>query len=181
MLENWFQMKNKEYLSTRQPTNAYRKDDRVRGYLEDGNCPDMKVLALLSAADRKWHMATEVEPALQKGVAVITDRYIYSTLAYFSVRGLDIDYVQSINDDLRLPDVTIFLDVDPHTSLKRIKKRDEGKLKYEEKSVRTLMEVREAFLSVLPSDVLIVNGEQDPSSIHEKLIEHISPKIMNHG
>src|SRR5206468_10211269 len=123
MLKEWFDREKKPVFLTRQPSNFYREDLRVRDYLDNGNCPDMEILAMLAAADRRWQMATEIEPAIENGKTIVTDRYLYSSLAYFNARGLNPEYVKSLNGDLRIPDVTLFLDIDPETTLNRVKLR----------------------------------------------------------
>ena len=55
--------------------------------------------ALITAADRAQHLAEVVIPALQAGRPVVSDRSVYSTLAYQGYgRGLDLDELRSIND-----------------------------------------------------------------------------------
>ena len=71
--------------------------------------------ALLMAADRAQHAATVIRPSLDAGRHVVTDRYLYSSVAYQAhARGLDPTEVR----DLSLwatgglePDVVVFLDV----------------------------------------------------------------------
>jgi dTMP kinase len=67
--------------------------------------------ALLSAADRTEHVATLVRPELDRGAAVVCDRYVLTSLAlHGGGRGVDVDSVRDINDwstgDLR-PDLTL--------------------------------------------------------------------------
>jgi dTMP kinase len=53
--------------------------------------------ALLMAADRAQHVAEVIEPALSAGRWVVTDRYLYSTLAYQGGgRGLDPDDLRAL-------------------------------------------------------------------------------------
>jgi dTMP kinase len=54
--------------------------------------------ALLMAADRAQHVAEVIEPALASGRWVVTDRYLYSTLAYQGGgRGLDPDELRALS------------------------------------------------------------------------------------
>jgi len=76
-------------------------------------------LALLFAADRLRHLAEEIEPALAAGKAVLTDRYLFSSLAYQTV-DLPYEWVRELNRFARLPDTLIYLDVSIETALSRI-------------------------------------------------------------
>ena len=79
--------------------------------------------ALLYAADRAHHVATKVRPALERGEAVITDRYLDSSVAYQGVgRELNAEDVRAISmfavENL-LPDLTILLDLEAGAAMAR--------------------------------------------------------------
>ncbi len=80
--------------------------------------PDPAALALLFAADRIDHLQTEIEPLLAKGVHVLSDRYVLSSLAYQSI-DLDLDWVASLNREARAPDLTLLFRVDPEVAAHR--------------------------------------------------------------
>jgi dTMP kinase len=71
---------------------------------------DSRFLALLFAADRMDHVATEIEPNLKADRHVICDRYVLSSLAYQGV-DQDLQWLLAINKYARRPDVTILLDL----------------------------------------------------------------------
>lgn len=74
---------------------------RIREILHDTSVTDLapRAEALLAAADRAQHITEVVEPALSAGHHVVSDRTVYSTLAYQGYgRGLPLDDVRSIND-----------------------------------------------------------------------------------
>ena len=79
---------------------------------------------LLMAADRAQHVADVVRPALADGKVVISDRSVFSSLAYQGGgRELGIDEVRSINDwvlDGCWPDIVVLLDVDRETARARL-------------------------------------------------------------
>lgn len=165
--------KDMPVLATRQPTDFYRKDTRVRPFLDHGDVKDMKILALLSAADRRWHQAHEILPALEKGIHVVCDRYIYSALAYFSVRGLDPSYIWSINEPIIPPDALFFLDVEPSLARRRVSSRDGAIIKYEEQDESRLDKIREAFYRVLPDRATILDGTTPPEVLHQQIAQRI--------
>jgi dTMP kinase len=71
--------------------------------------------ALLMAADRAQHVATEIEPALARGEWVVCDRYVPSSLVYQGVvRGLGVERVAALSAVATqglAPDVVLVLDV----------------------------------------------------------------------
>lgn len=71
---------------------------------------DGRAMALLFAADRRDHLAREIEVALTAGRDVISDRYVLSSLAYQAVEA-DRLWVENLADGVRLPDLTVLLDV----------------------------------------------------------------------
>ncbi len=74
---------------------------RVRDILHDTSLTDLshRAEALLAAADRAQHFHEVVLPALAAGRHVVSDRSVYSMLAYQGYgRGLDLDQLRNIND-----------------------------------------------------------------------------------
>ncbi len=81
------------------------------------------VEALLFAADRVDHVQNEILPAMESGSAVISDRYVYSSLAYQGAAGLSLDWIEKINAHAIRPDLALFLDVELDTVMRRLKPR----------------------------------------------------------
>lgn len=173
LLGAWFTRHGHQVLLTAQPTPAYRQDPRVRTYLNDGETCDMRTLALLSAADRRWHLQSVVQPALAQGTHVVTDRYLYSALAYFTVRGLDPGYVRALNAPLPEPDVTVFLDLPPEAAVQRVAARDGELAKYEERRTDILREVRAAFRAVLPPETLVLDATEGFEAVHHRIVQRV--------
>lgn len=84
--------------------------------------------ALLIAADRAQHMAEVVRPALDAGRHVVSDRSVYSSLAYQAYgRELAFDHVRAVNDwalDGCWPDLVLFLDVPADQLAARMQRRE---------------------------------------------------------
>jgi len=81
---------------------------------------DAQALALLFAADRADHVATQVLPNLEAGRDVVCDRYLLSTLAYQGQHA-DLEWLIEINHPAIVPDLTIFLDVPPAEAEERMR------------------------------------------------------------
>ena len=103
---------------------------RLRTILHDTSIDDMspRTEALIAAADRAQHIRRVVRPALDAGRVVVSDRSIYSTLAYQGYgRELDVDTIHSINDwatDGLWPDVVVFIDTPDDVIAERMSRRD---------------------------------------------------------
>lgn len=119
-----------EVIYTREP-GGIRIAEKIRSIILDPEHVEMdpRCEALLYAAARRQHLIEKVIPALEKGVIVICDRFVDSSLAYQGVaRGLGIEEVFHINEfaiDSHMPDATIFLKVSCEVGLSRITGRGE--------------------------------------------------------
>jgi dTMP kinase len=74
---------------------------RLRDILHDVDVVDLddRAEALIVAADRAQHIARVVGPALDAGRPVVSDRSVYSALAYQGYgRGLDLAELRHVND-----------------------------------------------------------------------------------
>jgi len=75
----------------------------------------------LFRADRRWHLANRVEPALEQGKTVITDRYVDSTLAFQAHSPEEADTLfERMKSEIRIPDVAFILDCPLAECLRRI-------------------------------------------------------------
>ncbi len=80
---------------------------------------DASALALLFAADRLDHVASEIAPRLAEGWDVLSDRFVLSSLAYQALTCGDAAWVEAVNRRAPTPDATLFLEVSPATALRR--------------------------------------------------------------
>jgi len=108
-----------------------------------------QVEALLFAADRFDHLTFEVLPMLNANKIVVSDRYVYSSLAYQGAQGLKLDWIREVNYFASKPNLALYLDVPAEVGLSRKKGRSVlEKLELEKK-------VREIYLSLVDSGELI--------------------------
>jgi dTMP kinase len=111
-------------------------------------------LALLFAADRLDHLRREIEPQLDRGVHVMSDRYTLSSLAYQTL-GVPRDEVAAFNVRARKPDLTLFIDVTVDVAEGRRAKRNLPAEIFEERALQE--RVRNAYLAEL--ELLRAAGE----------------------
>jgi dTMP kinase len=134
------------------------------------------VEALLFAADRVEHVENEIKPALAEGRLVISDRYVYSSLAYQGSAGLSINWIQAINKHALRPDFAVFIDVQPETVLKRLNRK-----KSIMENLETLRKVREIYLkSVRKGDLALIDGDKPVEEVAkslETIMQHFLKKF----
>jgi len=139
--------------------------------------------ALLYAADKAEHVHSVVQPALDRGEVVVTDRYVDSTLAYQGAgRALDPDDLERVarwaTHDLR-PHLTVVLDLEPEHGLGRFAERD----RIEQESLDFHQRVREGFLRMAKADpdhYLVLDARDDVDAIEQRVRAAVVP-LLTHG
>lgn len=103
---------------------------RLREILHDVDVTDLDDHAetLIVAADRAQHVAEVVRPALLSGRHVVSDRSVYSSLAYQGYgRGLPVDQVRAVNEWAlgdTWPDLVVLLTVPATVAAERMSRRE---------------------------------------------------------
>lgn len=132
-------------------------------------------LALLFAADRVDHLASELEPLLARGVTVVCDRYTLSSVAYQG-QELDPQFVREINARAVAPDLTLFLRVSPEVALERRRGRHLGDELYE--ALETQRRVARAYDDAarafhLTHHVHVIDGERDIDTVAAECLARV--------
>lgn len=136
---------------------------QIRRLLLDSDEPiSPRAEALLFAADRAQHVAGVIQPALDRGEVVITDRFVDSSLAYQGAgRTLAMDDVRRLSrwaTKELVPDLTVLLDVAAELGLARVRRRQVGADsgagldRLERETLQFHDRVRACFLSLAESD-----------------------------
>ena len=121
--------------------------------------------SLLFAADRLEHVENEVLPALNQGRLVVSDRYIYSSIAYQGAAVLSLEWVEKINEHAPRPDFAIFIDVDPKIVMQRLKPN-----KSVMENLATQRKVREVYLKyVAKGELTRIDGDKPTKEVAEAL------------
>jgi dTMP kinase len=131
------------------------------------------VEALLFAVDRVDHVESKIEPALESGKIVVSDRYMYSSLAYQGAAGLDIGWIEQINKMALQPDLAIYIDVPPEVVVKRIRRR---------RSVMETLEnqrrVREVYMQLVREGrLLLVDGNRPAREVARNILTAVLNRL----
>lgn len=170
------------YLRTREPGGT-AFGGAVRQILLDAGGPQREPMSelLLYLADRVQHLRELIEPALQRGVTVLSDRYHDATRAYQGVaRRIPAATIQELAKLLaiREPDKTILLDLAPELGLARARVRNqangadgaEGRFEAEDLSFHS--DVRAAYLALAtlaPERICVVDASGTPEQVFARI------------
>jgi dTMP kinase len=124
------------------------------------------VEALLFAADRFEHVEKEVIPALNEGKLVVSDRYVYSSLAYQGAAGLDLEWIEKINEHAIRPHLAVFIDAEPETVIQRLKPR-----KSVMENLGTQQKVREVYVKFAEKGELVkIDGNNSKQEVADDIL-----------
>lgn len=158
----------------------------LRAILADPDNTDLhaRTEALLMAADRAQHMEQVIRPALASGQHVVSDRSIYSTLAYQGYgRGLDVAELRRISTwalDGQLPDLVVFISVPTDVLNERLAKRDLDR--FEREGADFFSRIREGFQSLIdaePERFIIIDGTMPKDDVETEIREQVLARMAS--
>ncbi|HRY83339.1 MAG TPA: dTMP kinase [Candidatus Cloacimonadota bacterium] len=167
------------FLHTREPGGS-PISEKIRRLLLNAEHLEMtpETELLLYSASRSQHTFQTILPALKAGKLVLCDRYYDSTFAYQgAARNLDLNFISELTGFATygtVPDLTILLDVPVSAGFKRITNRKLDRLEQESSAFHE--KVRLEYLSIAnnnPLRYVVLNGLDQPSAIHEKILSSV--------
>lgn len=175
-------------LLTREP-GGVKISEQIRNIILDNNNTEMDSMteAILYAASRRQHLIEKIIPALDNEMIVICDRFIDSSLAYQGEgRSLGIKEIETLNSfaityhsKKYLPDLVLYLDIDPKVGLNRVRQRNNGMNRLDQEELDFHNRVRQGYKKVLSyqnylekiPEILPFEGVSSSIKQHRKIIE----------
>ncbi len=167
-LGEWFRSLGREVVLSYEPTHG-QWGKQLRDSMTQGRLPADEELELF-IKDRKQHIATLIQPALDAGNVVILDRYYFSTMAYQGARGFDPQTIRERNEAFApQPDLLLILDLDIDTAHRRIGVRGDNANEFEQREILT--KCREIFLSLKHEDFAeVIDANAGMDEVTQKII-----------
>ncbi|HTB57594.1 MAG TPA: dTMP kinase [Polyangia bacterium] len=146
LLERHLQGRGRRVHATREPSQGpigrLLREILLGGHKSPAGVPvDGLAMALLFAADRRDHLSREIDPALAAGADVVSDRYLLSSLAY-QAQEAERDWVAGLARDLRVPDLTLLLDLPVEVAAARRRAAGRPDERYDADAVQTRVAAR---------------------------------------
>jgi dTMP kinase len=151
-----------------------------RHALPDGAPADGQAMALLFAADRRDHLRREIEPQLEAGVDVVTDRYLMSSLAY-QAEEADRDWVAGLARGVRPPDVTILLDVPVAVAADRRRAAGRVTERYDDDRVQARVAESYRRLAAADASVVVLDGSGSIEGVAAAIARVVDALVAHSG
>ena len=190
MLKRALEVMGKEVLLTREPGGS-KGGELIRPLLVAGEADwDAVSETLLFSAARRDHLTHKVWPALQEGKIVLCDRFADSTLAYQGYgRGNNPEIQEVVKKLYKIvagdfePDLTLILDIDPKTGLKRSCDRaGNTEKRFENMDFSFHENLRQGFLKIAndnPKRCFVVDADRTPEQVHADIIKIVKEKLCS--
>lgn len=176
---------NQDYdiLLTREP-GGIKISEAIRNLLLDSNDDmDERTEALLFAAARRQHLVEKILPQLNKGGAVLCDRFVDSSLSYQGyAREIGVEEVKAINEfaiDNLYPDLTLYFDVPAEVGLNRIKDNQRNANRLDNEKIEFHHKVTEGYKKLIaeyPDRIKVIDATQPL----EKVVEDAYSTIVKY-
>lgn len=129
---------------------------------------------LLFAADRVIRFEKNLKKVLEKRCLIISDRWIYSAIAYRSAENRALkDYVESVNNIFLKPDINFYIDITPEESERRGIINDKNNY-----TVSHLKKVRKEYLSIVNEyNLILIDGMRDYEKVKNDIITRIQESV----
>lgn len=114
---------------------------------------------------------------MKKEKIVISERYVYSSLAYQTSRGLSKEWVEKINKYATKPDLTILIDIPPEIGARRM--NSSRKLDTFDKDLKLQKRVREAYLKIAKEEGIDpIDGTKSRRGVRDNIRKRVKKSYM---
>lgn len=182
LLSKYLDSINCQYIITRDPGGTPLGKQIRRILLHAETAVDPVTELLLYQADRAQHVSELIGPSLSKGLVVLCDRYVDSTLAYQGFgRNLDLALIRQLNEIATgglMPELTILFDIDSQSGLSRLHPSGHDRLEREAMDFHT--RVRNGYLELAkaePKRWQIIDASRAMSAVQEDLQRIVADKL----
>lgn len=118
LLRDWLKASGKDVIYTE--WNSSPLISQTTKLAKKKNMLSPRTFSLLHAVDFADRLKQVIAPSLKAGFIVLADRYAFTAFARDVARGVDPKWVRQVYDFAIRPDLTIYFDIDPKTSMERI-------------------------------------------------------------
>ena len=182
VINNYLNDKNINYINTREPGGSEVGDQLRNILLNTEKKLSNQTELLLMLADRVNHIETLIQPNLEKGITVISDRFMDSSYAYQGGgREMGLDTITKIIDGLNIiqPNLTLLFDLPVEMALERARKRSKLE-RFESEDYDFHQRIRETYLFLAEEDserIKIIDASKDIEEVESQVRKILEQKL----
>ena len=171
VIKNWFEQRQLPVLFTREPGGTPVGEALREILLNPATQAGLRTETLMMFAARCQHIEEVIQPALARGVHVVSDRFTDATFAYQGggrgVAVADIETLENWEQGSLRPDLTLLLDVPLEVSMARIAETRE-KDRFEQETADFFTRVRAAYLqraAAAPERYAVIDSNRERTAV----------------
>ena len=139
---------------------------------------DYRSLSLLAASDRVQHVNKVIEPEMNEGKIVVSDRYFYSCLANLRARGFTKDnWIYEVAESIIKPDVSFFFDVPVEIAVERVRRRPEERDRYIDIGLQ--YRLRDEYINICKKNKGVLISTQQSEQESYRQVKQALERMMN--
>jgi len=192
-LKEYFEKKGKNVFLTKEPTKKPPIGVLIHSFLLRKIKLPKVSLQYLFASDRAMHMEKFVEPSLQKGKVVISDRCFWSSVAYGILDKIEnsgklnsedlilvSQSILSMYHQFIVPDVTFYIKISAQTAVSRLSKMGKQKEYYE--TLEKLIKIKSGYdwlVGKFGKEIVFIDGEQSVEKVTAEILKNYDLRFKN--
>lgn len=176
-------------IKTKEPGGGGKFSMDIRNILATSDSLLLSELFAIYAA-RNEHLKKVIEPSISEGKVVICDRFIDSSIAYFCYNSKNeyeyekkLNIINQFNEivEIKIPDITFFIDTDVEIALSRVKNRSSTiRDKYDSAPIENHLKIQSVFRELaekFPDRIVRIDGNLSP----EEIFDQLKPNLLLKG
>ncbi len=180
-ISDWITNQGEEVVCTREPGGTPFGEKLREMVLHEKM--DIMSETLLMFAARNEHIKTVIEPALNQGKWVLSDRFTDASFAYQGGgRGVNWDILTTLATwvEARTPDLTLLFDIDPTIAQQRVAQSTAQPDKFEQEQRYFFDRVRNAYLERArnnPDRIVVINSAANLTDLKTTVINILNERL----
>ena len=179
LLAQFLRSKKYPVLETREPTDG-PYGQQIRALYRNRAQATLDQELELFLQDRRQHVRECIEPALQAGQIILTDRYYFSTAAYQGAAGCDTAKIFALHAFAPEPDLVILLTQTPEQSVARIRGQ-RGEIPNDFEHLPQLRKVAQLFATFRHACIVRIPADRSVDEVQSSIRAAVLPLLQPQG
>ena len=146
----------------------------IKQFLDGKRVYSDSVKMMLLSANR-WEKKTEIDKIISKGTTIIMNRYYQSNLVYGVSKGLNLDWLLSLDEGLPKADLVIVIDIKSDTMVSRSKNRVIDTFEKDRELIRKVKRTYRVLAKKFKW--YVIDGEKSIDDVHSQVLRIVRKTV----